>query len=225
MPVPADYQAEKRLSAKERAFQQIQEWIIDGTMRPGEKLNDADLAAAIHVSRTPVREALQILSQQGFVTMKPGSCTFVNESDPDDLCNLLPPLAALQALACETAAAKALPETVYQHLEALNREFAEALAQGDGYAALKKDEQFHKVIVDSCENPYLSNITQMLQAHVRKLFFQKAIVLKPESVREHGRILQAMRAGETEEARKIAKENWLRSVAEYLDNSKGENKK
>lgn len=225
MPVPADYQAEERLSAKERAFRQIQEWIIDGTMQPGEKLNDADIAKAINVSRTPVREALQILSQQGFVTMKPGSCTYVNESNPDDLANLLPPLAALQALACQTAAGKCLPQAFYQKLEELNREFEEALKTGDFYAALKKDEQFHKRIVDSCENPYISNITQMLQAHVRKLFFQKAIVLKMESVREHDQIIQALQNRDAQQAERIARENWLRSVSDYLNHAKGEKEK
>ncbi len=223
MPVPSDFQAEKRISAKDRAFQQIQEWIIDGTLQPGEKLNDADLANAINVSRTPVREALQILSQQGFVTMKPGSCTIVNESDPDDLCNLLPPLAALQALACEMAAGKELALPIYQKLETLNLEFDEALEKEDFYAALKKDEQFHKLIVDSCQNPYISNITQMLQAHVRKLFFQNAIVLNVVSVEEHTQIIAALQNHDTELARKIAKENWLRSVSDYLENSKGEN--
>lgn len=225
MPVPSNFQAEKRLLARDRAFQQIQEWIIDGTLQPGEKLNDADLAAAIGVSRTPVREALQVLSQQGFVTMKPGSCTLVNESNPDDLCNLLPPLAALQALACETAAGKSLQEGFYRQLSALNGEFREALGQGDSYAALKKDEQFHKLIVDSCENPYISTITQMLQAHVRKLFFQKAIVLKPESVKEHSRIIAALQNHDIELARTLAKENWLRSVHDYLENSKEEHRK
>lgn len=225
MPVPSNFQAEKPLLARDRAFQQIQEWIIDGTLQPGEKLNDADLAAAIGVSRTPVREALQVLSQQGFVTMKPGSCTLVNESNPDDLCNLLPPLAALQALACETAAGKSLQEGFYRQLSALNGEFREALEQGDSYAALKKDEQFHKLIVASCENPYISTITQMLQAHVRKLFFQKAIVLKPESVEEHSRIIAALQNHDIELARTLAKENWLRSVQDYLENSKEEHRK
>lgn len=223
MPIPPNFQAGKRVSAKDRAFQQIQEWIIDGTLQPGEKLNDADLANAINVSRTPVREALQTLSQQGFVTMKPGSCTIVNESDPDGLCNLLPPLAALQALACETAAGKQLPMTVYQRLEELNLEFSDSLEKGDFHAALKKDEQFHKLIVDSCRNPYLSNITQMLQAHVRKLFFQNAIVLKMTSVEEHAQIIAALQDHDVASARKIAKENWLRSVSDYLENSKGEN--
>ena len=223
MPIPPNFQARKRVSAKDRAFQQIQEWIIDGTLQPGEKLNDADLANAINVSRTPVREALQTLSQQGFVTMKPGSYTIVNESDPDDLCNLLPPLAALQALACETAAGKQLPMTVYQRLEELNLEFSDSLEKGDFHAALKKDEQFHKLIVDSCRNPYLSNITQMLQAHVRKLFFQNAIVLKMTSVEEHAQIIAALQDHDVASARKIAKENWLRSVSDYLEDSKGEN--
>ncbi|PMX98004.1 GntR family transcriptional regulator, partial [Pseudomonas sp. MPR-R5A] len=47
MPIPTNFTTPQRLSAKKRAFLQIQEWIIDGTLKPKEKLNDADLADAL----------------------------------------------------------------------------------------------------------------------------------------------------------------------------------
>lgn len=215
MPVPVNYKAEKQLSAKERAFQQIQEWIIDGTLVPGEKINDIDLARAINISRTPVREALQMLSQQGFVTMKPGVATYVNESNPDELGKLLPPLAALQALAAEIAAGM-MDQSTLVSLRGLNEEFKKALQKSDYYTALKQDELFHKIIVDKCENQYLSNMTEMLQAHVRKLYFQKAIILTMDSVKEHAELMEAFEAKNSKKASEIARENWMRPISEYL---------
>ncbi len=215
MPIPLDYKAEKQLSAKERAFQQIQEWIIDGTLKPGEKINDVELAKAINISRTPVREALQMLSQQGFISMKPGVATYVNESNPDELSKLLPPLAVLQSLAAEIAAVNS-DETMIDQLNQLNIEFEKALQDKDYYTALKRDESFHKIIVGKCDNPYLTNMTEMLQAHVRKLFFQKAIILTMDSVTEHNELLAALKSKDAPKAAAIARENWMRPIEEYL---------
>ena len=220
MPIPTGYQAEKRLSAKERAFQQIQEWIIDGTLMPGEKINDFDLAKAINISRTPVREALQMLNQQGFVTMQPGVATYVNESDPEELYKLLPPLAALQALASELATGCMDAGTI-ETLRSINAAFGTALKNGDHYTALKQDELFHKIIVDKCNNTYLSSMTEMLQAHVRKLFFQRAIILTLDSITEHDDLLKAFEAKDSEKASQIAKENWMRPITEYLKQNGG----
>ena len=60
MPIPTDHAKPLRISAKENAFNQLQQWIIDGTLHPGEKLNDTELAGALGVSRTPIRESLQL---------------------------------------------------------------------------------------------------------------------------------------------------------------------
>lgn len=215
MPIPAGYKAEKQLSAKERAFQQIQEWIIDGTLAPGEKINDADLAKAINISRTPVREALQMLNQQGFVSMKPGVATYVNESNPDDLKNLLPPLAVLQSLAAEMETLY-FDDDTFNQLTSINKKFEEALEMKDYYAALKHDEVFHKIIVDGCENPYLTNMTEMLLAHVRKLFFQNAIILNMDSVQEHKDLIEAFKKKEPEKAAQIARQNWMRPIYEKI---------
>ncbi|RCK12631.1 FCD domain-containing protein [Bacillus licheniformis] len=68
------------------------------------KYVDVDLAEALGVSRTPVREALQLLESQGFVEMKPGKETKITLIHPDDALAVYPPLAHLQALAAELAA-------------------------------------------------------------------------------------------------------------------------
>ena len=66
MPIPQTAIPLPRVSAKENVFSTVQDWIISGTLRPGEKIVDTELAKIFSVSRTPVREALQMLSEQPF---------------------------------------------------------------------------------------------------------------------------------------------------------------
>lgn len=211
MPIPRNFTTPNRISAKERVFNQIQEWIIDGTLQPGEKLNDAELARALGVSRTPIREALQLLAMQGFIEMQPGVTTQVTSATKEDISKILPPLAALQSLAAELAT-----PVIIQHdldsLRQINSEFSKAVAEGNYYSALKMDEQFHKIIVEVVRNPYLSNTITMLQAHVRRLFFHKSIILTPNSVEEHESILRAFECKDKENAARIARNNWLRPI-------------
>lgn len=61
MPIPQNYKKQGRVSAKSLVLNQLQDWIIEGVLKPDEKINDGELAEALGVSRTPVREALQIL--------------------------------------------------------------------------------------------------------------------------------------------------------------------
>jgi DNA-binding GntR family transcriptional regulator len=211
MPIPSDFLTPNRLSAKERAFNQIQEWIIDGTLQPEEKLNDAELAQALGVSRTPVREALQLLGVQGFVEMRPGVATQVTAVNKEDISKILPPLAALQALAAEVAT-PVIDKQIINSLHSINTEFTKAIEKGDYYSALKLDEQFHRCIVEVAKNPYISNTISMLQAHVRRLFFHKSIILTNDSIREHEAILQAFEHKDKDTASNIARNNWLRPM-------------
>ncbi len=214
MPIPGDFLAPNRISAKERAFKQIQEWIIDGTLQPGEKLNDTELAQALGVSRTPIREALQLLSVQGFVEMNPGVATQVTALHTEDLLKILPPLAVLQALAAELAT-PLIDKLTIGTLHDINTKFTLAIARGDYYSALKLDEEFHGYIVEMIQNPYISNTVSMLQAHFRRFFFYNSTILTHESVTEHEAILEAFKAQDKETASAFARNNWLRSIERY----------
>ncbi|AOV07173.1 GntR family transcriptional regulator [Sporosarcina ureilytica] len=214
MPIPTNFERPRRLTAKENAFQQIQEWIIDGTLKPSEKLNDVELAKALGVSRTPVRESLQLLEVQGFVEMFPGKATQVTEVEKDTITDLLPPLAVLQALSAELAIPNLTDETI-QLLEETNKKFAEAIHDKQFFNALKIDEAFHQIIGDTANNPYITSLVSNLQAHVRRLFFHNSIVLTESSIQEHADIIRLMKNGEGENASSIMRGNWLRAIEEF----------
>lgn len=208
MPIPVNFSIPARVSAKNRAYTQILEWIIDGTLQPQEKLNDADLAHALGVSRTPIREALQLLNVQGFVEMFPGVGTQVTPVNKEDILKILPPLAALQALATEIAA-EVISQKTIRTLRMINNQFAEAVSNHNFHLALKLDEQFHQIIIETTDNPYILNTVSTLQSHVRRLYFHKSIILRNESINEHEAILQAFEDKNKELAASIARENWL----------------
>lgn len=213
MPIPVNHSKPVRQSAKESAYNQIQQWIIDGTLQPGEKLNDSELAQALGISRTPVRESLQLLETEGFVQMFPGKATQVTEVEKESMKELLPPLAALQALAAELAVDN-LTTDVLDLLETTNDRFAKAIHSENYYAALKIDEEFHQIIVDIANNPYIQRIIAHLQAHVRRLFFHNSIVLTEKSIEEHAKIIELIKNSNKEALSPIMKENWLRTIDE-----------
>ncbi|WP_419960167.1 GntR family transcriptional regulator [Psychrobacillus sp. BM2] len=214
MPIPVNHTKPVRTTAKLHAFNQLQQWIIDGTLQPDEKLNDIELAQALGVSRTPIRESLQLLESQGFVTMQPGRATQVTPVEKEDINNLLPPLAVLQALAAELACPN-MDEEALSLLEEKNREFSEALQAKEFTTALRVDEEFHQLIVDTASNPYIHSMVEMLQAHVRRLFYYEKIVLREYSVEQHDNLIRAFREKNIKELAEIMRANWIYTIEEF----------
>jgi DNA-binding GntR family transcriptional regulator len=214
VPVPLNHSKPIRTTAKESAYKQILHWIIDGTLFPGEKLNDTELAEALGVSRTPVRESLQLLESQGLVKMYPGKATQVTEVEKESIKDLLPPLAVLQALSTELAIDYITRDEI-SSLKSINQDFAEALYKKDFHAALNIDEEFHQLIVDTANNTYISGIVEKLQAHVRRLFFHNSIILSESSIEVHNNIIHFIEKRDKEKASSLMKQNWLEILKDF----------
>lgn len=95
MPVPHTQNKNERLTLRESVAQQIREAIFDGTLHPGEILNDGDLQEWLGVSRTPIREALNELARVGLVEMVPQKYTRVARPRPEDRTLMLQTLGAI----------------------------------------------------------------------------------------------------------------------------------
>ncbi|TNJ67123.1 GntR family transcriptional regulator [Paenibacillus hemerocallicola] len=216
MPVPPNFSSPIRMSAKERALSQIQRWIIEGTLHPGEKLIDAELAESLAVSRTPIREAFQLLEVQGLVSMHPGKETRVTSIEKDDILNMYPTLGALHALASEYSARLILPEEI-ETLKELNAQFAQAIENGQPYQAMELDEQFHNLIVDLSDNPYIASFSASLQIHIRRfkyVFLKQQLTATLASAEEHAAIIRAFENRDPETASAMMKQNLIRPMHE-----------
>lgn len=216
MPIPKNYTSSIRLTAKEKAFRQLQSWIIDGTLEPGEKLYDAEIAEAIGVSRTPVREAFQLLEVQGFIETYRGRDTRVTTVSKEDVQTMYLPLASLQALAAQLAATTITEEQIAT-LNEINASYKQAIYDKDVPKIVEMDSQFHTFILEIVDNPYIINFTSVLQLHIQRLeyiFFKQQHIPKEESIDEHERIVQAFVQKNGKLAAEIMEQNWLRPMKE-----------
>ena len=118
MPIPAEQKPMVRTTARERVYKTLQQWIVNGTLLPEERLNDVELARYFSVSRTPVREALQMLAEQKLVKMVPSSGTFVAPIDLKDMAYVYELLGGLQSYAIELGIDRITKEqlNILQHI-------------------------------------------------------------------------------------------------------------
>ncbi len=139
MPVPQNRGLVSRSLLRESAYRAIRDAIVDGTLAPGERLNDGDLVAWLGVSRTPVREALARLEQAGLVRTKPGRYTIVSPLDVRAVRAAQSVTSAMHELAVR----EAVPQVDAVELDAMreaNARFADALRRNDAEAALEADD-------------------------------------------------------------------------------------
>ncbi|RLP80653.1 GntR family transcriptional regulator [Mycetocola lacteus] len=95
MPITSGSAPVARKSLRESAAEQIRAAILDGTLKPGENLNDGELQEWLGISRTPVRDALNDLARYGLIEMAPQRYTRVAKPRPEDRTQIMQTLGAL----------------------------------------------------------------------------------------------------------------------------------
>ena len=210
MPIPVQPPAEKRDSAKEKVYRQVAQWIIDGTMVPGEKLNEGEIAAYFSVSRTPVHEALMLLAEHHFVEIRPSRGSFVSRLSLEEADAVYEAISALNGVLSGLACGKRTEEDL-AGLEALNRQMEEALQAGDSEEVLRLDDAFHLRLAEIAGNPYLVKYLRQLQMHITRFehIFIRDEKDRQHSAQDHQAIIDAVAAGDRLRAAGLAEANWL----------------
>jgi len=209
MPVPqSDTPVIPRSSLRETTYARLRDAIVDGTLTPGERLRDAELAEWLGVSRTPIREAMLELQRAGLVVARAGRETLVSPLDVDATRQAAEVASALHALAARLAVPR-LDAVALGRLRAANEAFASALDADDADAALDADDAFHRVLVNASGNAVLAqqldHITPLLRRVERIRFSSLA---GRESAAQHRQIIADCAAGDAELASKHSAENW-----------------
>ncbi len=168
MPLPEEAPLVRRPSASALALQQLQQWIEDGTLQPGEVLKDTEIAKTLGVSRTPIREAFQRLEQLGLVVTTRNTRTEVAPARPQDAGLLYVPLSVLHELAVQLAMPN-LTDADLDLMTEINDRLLVAARSGDAVAARQADEDFHSVLFERANNPFLQQVTDWLGVHSRRL--------------------------------------------------------
>jgi len=152
--------------AFEHAVEQLRQIILDGTLAPGARLNEAELAATLCTSRTPVREALRALNSQGLVELLPNKGARVTTWSAEDLLEIYDLRAMLESHAAFRAARLARPDDIARLTELCQQ--MESLIQGgrlvDPVRLSDLNEKFHAHILSTANSPRLGKlITEVVQ--------------------------------------------------------------
>ncbi|MFF4701024.1 GntR family transcriptional regulator [Streptomyces chattanoogensis] len=207
----------KQPPAAERVYTHIKDAVLQRHYEGGMLLTEGELAEAVGVSRTPVREALLRLEVEGLIKLYPKKGALVLPVSAQEIADVV----ETRLLVEKHAAAKAVPagEALIGELEELLEKMREQAASGDLAAVSVTDRCFHAAIVRSAGNQILDRLYEQLRD--RQLRMGVAVMhAHPDriakNIAEHAEILQALRDGDPEAATDAVHRHvsWVRNLAQ-----------
>ena len=204
-----------------RAIVRIREMILRGELGPGERVAEAPLAERLGMSRTPVRQALPVLAQEGLLTEHQTRGYVVRGFSTADVLDAIDLRGVLEGLAARRVAERGASRTLLQALRVCLAEGDQILAEGhvaDKFEALYVDMnvRFHQLIVAECRSPI---IQQALERNARIPFAgPQALALDKTSLermydtmayahRQHHCIVSALERGESARVEALMREH------------------
>jgi len=197
-----------QLSLGNQAYQELKRIILEREIPPGGKLNEADLASALGISRTPVREAINRLEKEGLVQIFPQRGAFVVQFFEKDIFELFLIRENLEGLAAYLAAGN-INEGYLSKLQACLQGFEEPFSEKDTRRYAREDFKFHQTIVLLSEARRLINLISTLHDYIR-MFRLTTVGLSGRmktSLAEHRYILEALRKKDPEESERRMREH------------------
>ncbi|MCF3639808.1 GntR family transcriptional regulator [Rhizobium sp. TRM95111] len=176
--------------------------ILAGDLPPGTIVSEMGLAKRLGVSRTPVREAIRLLSEDGLITLRPRQRPVVALPSLADALDQFEALAMLEADCSELAARRCTTEA-RGRIQALHETCGRHFENGDVAAYFNANEGFHQAISEASNNAYLAGRAVHMRQRLRSLRAPRAS--EPDRMRdsfaEHGAIVAAIVAGDPVAAR------------------------
>ena len=189
-------------------FENLRTAILEGNLKAGQRLMEVQLAEQLGVSRTPIREAIRKLELEGLVVMLPRKGAYVANMSFKDLIDVLEIRASLEGLAASLAAERRNDEDIID-LEKLAKEFETCVRETNIEGVLKTDIDFHEKIFMMANNKKLYQLITSLweQVHRFRVTYVSDYDASLSLVEEHNKILQAIKDGDSELAKKYATEH------------------
>jgi len=201
----------------QQIYRYVTEKISGGTLSGGDRVVEADLQKVFKVSRTPIREALRILTSRGLLETIPGKGASVRRVMVEDIREIYPILGNLEGLAAKMSTDQITPETLSEMQSCLER--MENLNESDEKRTyIELHYRFHELYIQSCQNQHLTQIImdlrrQIYQYRLSHLYIPMA---HSYSMTIHQKILQLLRERKRKEVEELVKEHMLIAMDRFL---------
>jgi len=164
-------------SLTDQIYEYLSNSIIEGIIKPGEKLTENDLCHQFGISRSPLRECFRILESEGLIVVHPRKGTFVRGLTSKDIEDVFPVRASLESLAAKLAVPN-ISEKEIGILDDLITKMEEALSQKDIRSFLGFNFSFHSVFIKASNNQVLEktlkNLGKGLWLRIAFLYYQSS---------------------------------------------------
>ncbi len=199
---------------RQSVYEALVELVIAGRLVPGQHLVETELARQLRVSRQPVREALHRLEAEGWVDLRPNQGAFVHVPTGHEVDELLDVRELLEVETARLAAQYARPHQV-SRLRAICEQGEAAVRAGDTARFVALNNEFHTALAGIAGNAVLAELGEIVGRRARWYYRLVAPLREHASSAEHLDIVEAISAGDGEQAAKVARRHIERTRTAY----------
>jgi len=184
----------QRSPLAEGAYGAIKKMIVETTLSPGQTLTETQLAVTLGISRSPIRQALVRLQEDGFVEIEPWKQARVAPLTPDVVREIYSVRTALEARAARESA-PFIADADIVAMDATLKRLEPRIRVGDYAEFIAIEHQFHSLFIDNCRNRLLRDLLDDLQDHLERVrrYYRDDVGLHTEQEFEaHRRSIAAM---------------------------------
>jgi DNA-binding GntR family transcriptional regulator len=205
----------RHLSLSHAVVDELRAAIIGGAYAQGERLVEEEIAARFDVSRNPIREALRTLSGEGFVVLEPRRGARVASIDAVGAAELFELRAPLEGLVAGLAARRRSPAQL-DRLHELVAAGRNAAAGGRLHELPELNTRFHAALAEAAGNELLRSTLGRLSDIIRWIYSARISQRSARSWDEHAAIVDAVAAGDAEQARRRGEDHIAAAAAAYI---------
>jgi DNA-binding GntR family transcriptional regulator len=206
----------QRLS--EHVYNELSEAIVEGKLPPGQRLRETQMAEALGVSRTPVREAFVRLKQQRLLSSDVSGAYYVAEWDRETLWEIATLRAALESLAFSLAPQN-LSQEDFDHLEGIIRQMEDMDADpdsGDYKRMALFDFQFHTYIWSRTGHDLLEQALENIRPQAHFYMYLTRQAGQTDYAEQHRKLIEFLRQGDRSQANEIMLDHILPSAEKAI---------
>lgn len=209
-------------SLDQQIYDYLSEKISAGSLSGGDRLVEAELQEVFKVSRTPIREALRILTSRGLLEMVPGKGVSIRRVSSEDIKEIYPILANLEGLAASMAADQIRQETLAE-MQSCLEQMEKLNEAGEKRSYIEYHYRFHELYIQDSRNRHLIQIIMDLrrQIHLYRLSNLYIPMAHSYSMTIHQKILQLFRKKSKKEVEELVREHMLIAMDRFLSSKPG----
>ena len=205
---------------RDQVYARLEELIINGTLRHGDRLLEADLAEQLEVSRNPVREALTILAHSGWVDLRPRHGAVVHTPTAKEINDFFRIRGVLEEEGARLAADNATPADVAR-LRTLLEDGIAAVRAGDEAGTAQANSTFHDFVTRVANNQVLDEVLGLMKKRLRWYFAPVARLRGQGSWDEHRELVDALESHDGDRAAAVMRAHSEATAALYRQINEG----